>query len=227
MANDRTKAASGKRKAGAKPTVKRSKNAAADDLASRRQEAIAEKTEAGEPLDGTDAEVDIDLIIKKNRILDLRVRGATIRQISQRLSEDGMTGVSKSNVQKLLRAALDDAIADNKLSAKQLLQLELEKLDRQELALFPNLLQIADADRKLLAKLSNGTADSRTIQSVISKLGSDHVEKYSRSYERTLKLRLQLLGIAKPIKVDINPQHALAQLLGRKPEELPRGDLNS
>jgi len=225
MANRSTKAASGKRKAAAKPpkdeapavvetvtperpqaprktTKRRPKNAAADDLASRRQDAIAEKTAAGEPVDGTDAEVDVDLIIKKNRILDLRVRGATIRQISQRLAEDGLTGVSKSNVQKLLRAALDDAINDNELSAKQLLQLELEKLDRQELALSPNLLQIADADRKILASINKGTVSGRSIQAVLAKLGSDHVEKYSRAYERVLKLRVQLLGMAKPVKVE-------------------------
>ena len=231
MATRSTKAASGKRKAAAKPTAKpkkpRVKNAAADDLATRRREAIAEKTEAGEPIDGTDAEKESDLIIKKNRILDLRVRGATIRQISIRLTEDGLTGVSKSNVQKLLRAALDDAISDNKMSATQLLQLELEKLDRQELAIFPNLLQIADLDRQQLSRIANSRGTAKTVADSFQRLGSDHVEKYSRAYERVLKLRVQLLGMAKPQKVDVDFRGRLAKLTGLSPEDLPDGSSDS
>lgn len=252
MANRPTKAAPKRRKAAAKPTTKpskdeapaavetvtpkkprttkkpakrRPKNAAANDLAERRQEAIAEKAEAGEPVAETDAEQDIDLIIKKNRILDLRVRGATIRQISQRLEEDGLTGVKKSNVQKLLRAALDDAIDDNKLSAQQLLQLELEKLDRQELALFPNLLQLADIDRQQLGRITQGRGNARTVALALQKLGSDHVEKYSRSLERVLKLRVQLLSLAKPVKVEVSGENggpietAIRVILPKLPDE--------
>jgi hypothetical protein len=45
--------------------------------------------------------------------------------------------------------------------------------------------------------------------------------------ERIWKRRDSLLGLHKPTKVQVDTRETLAKLLGRSPEELPSGDLDS
>lgn len=137
---------------------------------------------------------------KKAKILDLTEGGASIRQISERLTSEGWTGCSRSNVGKLLKAALEDCADELKLKAKHYVTLELNKMRRAELAHFARFLNETDPDK--IAKLSSA------LSPVWRRIDA-------------------LLGLHKPVKIDLKPSEALAKLLGRNPEEFPSGDVES
>ncbi len=149
---------------------------------------------------------ELELIRKRNKILDLREMGASIRQIADQLAAQGEDGVSKTRVHELLVEALEDLLKTQRMKTRHYRQLEINKLDRAELAIFPKLLRAAESN--LL-------------------LNSDDIEKISRSLDRIWKRRDSLLGLNAPVKVDVNPREALAKLLGRNPEELPDGDADA
>lgn len=159
----------------------------------------------------------IEVVKRRIRVLELKEMGASIRQISQRLTDEALAefrtanpgvddpkaerkavrGCSPTRVQELLVEALEDLYRNQRLKTRHMVQLELNKMDRIELAHLSRLLK-------------STTPDS--------------IEKLSRALERVWKRRDALLGLHKPLKVELDPRQTLAKLLGRSPEELPDGD---
>lgn len=143
---------------------------------------------------------DLEILRKRNKIMDLRENGATIRQIAEHLTLQGEKGCSPTRVFELLVEGLEDIYKTQRLKAKHLVQLEINKLDRIELAHFNKLLTATSAD---------------------------DVEKYSRAFERIWKRRDAMLGLHKPQRIEVSARDNLAKLLGRSPEEIPDGDSDS
>ena len=137
---------------------------------------------------------------KKNLILDMRERGASIRDISKHFQDNGIKGSALATIHKHLVNALEDMLTHRRMKVKHVVQLELNKIDRVESAHFRRLLTSVDADS---------------------------IEKLSRAMERVWRRRDALLGLHKPLKVQIDPRETLAKLLGTKPEDLPNGDSDS
>lgn len=92
---------------------------------------------------------------RRLRALDLRKAGATLHQIA------AQTGVSHEQARKDLQRAMADLLAEQNASAEELRALELERLERLHLALWPQatqghqgavdrLLRIAERRAKLL-----------------------------------------------------------------------------
>ena len=166
-----------------------------EDVSDHAEAAIAET-----PKKPTRNQIRISVLDKMDKILDLTEMGASIRQISVRLREQGYTGTSRSNVAKLLKKALDSQAKDVNLKAKHHVQIALNKMQRIELAHYTKLLNATDPDA---------------------------IEKLSRALERVWKRQDALLGTHKPVKVRVDAREALAKLLGKTPEELPSGDSDS
>lgn len=143
---------------------------------------------------------DLPKIIKRNKIADLYDGGASIRQISAHLREQGMAGVGPTSVFNHLQESLEEEYSKLRLKARHMVQAELRKLQRVELAHFKRLCDATDAD---------------------------DIEKLSRAMERVWKRKDSLLGLHKPVKIDLGTNEHLAKILGRKPEELPSGDAES
>lgn len=146
---------------------------------------------------------DIEIIERRNKILDLRTQGASIRQISEQLRAKGENGASVARVHQLLVDALEDLHVKQSIKTHHHVQLELIKLDRKELALFGNLVRLADLDSSLLKDISQAAkSDDASFLLTLLKKGfnADEIEKYSRSIERIWKYRSSLLGLAKPTK---------------------------
>lgn len=228
MASRPTKAASGQRKAAAKPAANAAEMPVVETIAAKRKAGIDAKSKAGKkPTVKTKAETIADKEIRKARILDLAMLGSTVRQISERLTADKLTGVSKSSVHNLLTEALDDAKKENLEKAEHLLQLELEKIKKLEIAIMPNMVRIADIDRRVLQKLTAGEVDPVAAVMLMDKLQSDHFEKYSRSLERLHRRYDQLTGIAKPQKVEHSGENggpietAIRVILPKLPDDNP------
>lgn len=160
---------------------------------------------------------ELEIIYRRNKILDLRETGASIRQISEHLISDGAKnlmdgdpdltiekarakarkGLSPTMVHEHLAAALEDLYKTQRLKTKHLVVIEINKMERVELAHFTRLLR---------------------------ETNPDSIEKLSRALERVWKRRDALLGLHKPLKIQIDPRETLAKLLGKSPEELPDGD---
>lgn len=149
---------------------------------------------------GRNRSKEAELLVKRDKILDLATGGASIRQIAEHLAELGFEGVSRSRVHQLLVEALDDLHETQRMKTRHYLQLELGKLNRVELAHFNKLLKADDAD---------------------------HIEKLSRAMSRVWDRRDSLLGLRKPIEVKVDPRETLAKLIGVRPEDLPSGDADS
>lgn len=139
-------------------------------------------------------------IARNKRIHELAIGGAVIRQISTQLTKAGWPGASRSNVSKVLKKCLQISEKDADLTINERRRLELEKLDQAELMHFTRFL-----------RETNPTA----------------AEKLSQIMDRIWRRRDNIEGLHKPIKVDIDPQKTLAKLLGRDPQELPSGDVES
>ncbi len=146
---------------------------------------------------------ELDVIRRRNKVLDLRTNGASIRQISELLSAQGEEGCSPTRIHQLLVEALEDMHKHQRMKVRHYQQLELNKIDRAELAIFPRLLKVADMD---------------------TLVDADGIEKLSRSIDRLWKRRDALLGLHKPQEIKVDARETLARLLGRKPEDLPDGD---
>lgn len=82
----------------------------------------------------------------RNRILALREGGATIRQISDRLTEDGEKDCAPTTVFNHLQAGLDELMTEYLLNTKQFVQLRLNQMYRVELAHYRRLCEATDAD---------------------------------------------------------------------------------
>lgn len=168
---------------------------------------------------------EIEIVRRRDKILDLKENGASIRQISDLLIRDRVRelivlnplmpenvaefeaakGLSPTRIHQLLMEALDDLHKNQRLKVEQHVALELRKLERAELAIFGNMQRIGDLDKNLLRALMDATK-THDIASLlaIAKHGfySDDIEKYTRSLERIWKRRDTLLGLNKPIKVE-------------------------
>jgi hypothetical protein len=154
----------------AKPIAK--KPPAKKPIAKKRKPTAKKPKPKAAPLHAPDAK-ELELIKRREKILDLREGGASIRQISEHLTAQGVEGCSPTRVHELLAEALDDMLKNQRLKTKQIVQLEINKLDRVELTVSPKLLKATDADS---------------------------IEKLSRSMERVWKRRDALLGLTKPEK---------------------------
>lgn len=146
----------------------------------------------------------LEMFRRRERVLELREGGASIRQIAEHLNREaitnGMKTVTYQTVFNDLVAALEDLHENQRMKTKHLVQLQINKLDRLDLAHFSKLLAVQDADS---------------------------FEKWTRGFERIWKRYDSLLGLHKPVKVELDPRQTLAKLLGRSPEELPNGDSES
>lgn len=148
------------------------------------------------------------ILARQDRVIDLRAGGASIRQISEHLTAEFLKdnpdkkpkGFSRGQVHNDLEAGLNRLHEKEHLKVKQMVQLELVKLDKLELAHFTKF-----------------QAASKP----------DDIEKLSRAFERIWKHRAALTGIYKPQKIELSARAALAKLLGKDPEELPNGDSDS
>lgn len=168
--------------------------AAKTDRSKPGQKAVVEPTPIADPVFADKPgrnQLTITKQQKKDRILELTEMGASIRQISDRLTEAGWTGCSRSNVGKLLKESIDGAIEENQLKAAHYVELEIRKERRKELSLMANLLRLAEADATLLKD-----------DAIRGSKHADAVDKYSRSLERVTKRIDSLLGLHKPVKVE-------------------------
>lgn len=168
----------------------------------------------------------IEIERHREKILELRAHGASIKQISDRLKDeytaevmaanpgisydeaqaivlDGTFGVSKSQVHRILEDALNDFRATNLSKVEDYVTLELYKLDQEELSIFSNLKRIAEIDRNTLKAFTASVERGDVVLSQsLAKQGfySDDVDKYSKSMERIRKNRYALLGLNKPVR---------------------------
>ncbi|CAN5507832.1 hypothetical protein BH10ACI2_BH10ACI2_04200 [soil metagenome] len=127
---------------------------------------------------------------KMDKILDLTEGGASIRQISERLTELGWKGVSRSQVGLLLKKALEQGMAQIDLKAKHHIELALRKEGKKELALLPNYLRLLDEDRRCIQE----TGKSKNYAAI---------KNYGEALERVTKRIDALLGNTKPAKVEV------------------------
>ncbi|MGE3467698.1 MAG: hypothetical protein AB7J13_12275 [Pyrinomonadaceae bacterium] len=163
----------------------------------------------------------------RDKVLDLYEMGASIRQIAERLQSQGEKNCSRSTVHNLILEGLDDIRKNLTLRHEQLVQRELNKLDKMELALLPNVMRLAESDSEFIRNGWKGDGIPPTgILKGVSR-NADEIEKLTRAIDRIWKRRDSLLGLHKPLKVDIDPRKSLAKLLGRDPEEFPDGDPDS
>jgi hypothetical protein len=171
----------------AKKTVSRPKPAALRKPAKpRKPKAKTEKKPAHAP-----DPKELAIIRRRDKILDLRETGASIRQISAHLIAQGEEeGCSPSRVHEILVEGLEDLMKNQRLKTQHFVQLELNKLDRNELALLPNLLRLAEKDKESITNLGRPSY-------------ADAIEKYSRSIERIWKRRDTLLGLNKQ-KIEVS-----------------------
>jgi hypothetical protein len=192
----------------------------------RRRPASKKRTKKPSHLRAAEIRKDIELVRKRTRILELKETGAGIRQISELLTRERMEqlleehpamprdvaeyeaakGNSRSRVHQLLAEALEDLWSTQRLTAKHMVELELAKLERNEVAVQPNLLRMAELDRNLLKQIERSArdGDGGLLLSRLLEHGfhADEVEKYSRVLERIWKRRDSLLGLNKPVKVE-------------------------
>jgi hypothetical protein len=122
----------------------------------------------------------LKILMRRDRVLDLREGGASIRQIAEHINrentEKGEKTVAFQTIFNDLVAVLDDLHKSQTLKTKHMVVLQLRKLERAELAHFGKFLKA-------------GTADE--------------AEKYSRAMERIWKRYDNLAGIARPEKVEL------------------------
>ena len=85
---------------------------------------------------------DPSAVERRAQALELRKRGMSYRQIGQEL------GVSRNTAHKYVTAELDELRAETRVSAEQLRDLELERLDQYLARLQP---KIEDGDEKAIA----------------------------------------------------------------------------
>lgn len=142
-------------------------------MATRGKKGTSAKTK---PADGPNHAVtakEMSSFEKRNLILDLRENGASIRAISDHFATRGIAGGSVGNIHKHLVRALEDMLKNQRMKAKHIVQLELNKLDRVELAHFSRLLTSVEPDS---------------------------IEKLSRALGVVWRRRDSLLGLNKPVK---------------------------
>jgi hypothetical protein len=165
----------------------------------------------------------LSVVLKRQKILALHEQGATITQISQHLKDQGLSGVSRGMVHLHLSAILEEESTTLRLKARHFIQLELNKLSKQELSIAGNAVRLAEIDTEIIKKLSTAVKadDWLTAKNLIGALNADGVEKYSRSLERIWKRRDAIMGTHKPQKVELSARESLAKLLGKKAEDIP------
>lgn len=124
----------------------------------------------------TKAQKTIGMQAKLDQILKFAIQGDSIRQISERMPEAGFTkGVSRANVGKLLKKALETSADRLTLKAKHHVTLELEKM--------------REIERTHLRKLVNAR-------------NPDDINKLMSAISRIWTRRDALLGLNKPTKIE-------------------------
>ncbi len=138
----------------------------------------------------------------RDKVLDLYEMGASIRQIAERLQSQGEKNCSRGTVHNLILEGLDDIRKNLTLRQEQMVQRELNKLDKLELALLPNLMRLAESDSEFIRHgwKGEGLPPAGILRGVSR--NADEIDKLSRSIERIWKRRDGLLGLQKPLAVE-------------------------
>lgn len=152
------------------------------------------------PHDTTSNETKLATLALRDKILDGAALGMTVRQIAAKLTADGEKGCSRSSVHKHLSEGLEDIRKNLRLKHSHLIELELQKLQKVEAA---------------------------HLQKLVNAREPDDINKLTQAISRIWQRRDAILGLHKPIKLDMKPNELLAKLLGRSPEEFPSGDVES
>lgn len=100
-------------------------------------------------------QADTERLRKRQKILNLREQGATIRQISEQMIANGETGCSPKSVFDHLVAALNDLTEKYTLNVKQFAQIRLNQMYRVELSHYKRLCD-HDLSADNFEKLSRG-----------------------------------------------------------------------
>jgi hypothetical protein len=89
----------------------------------------------GRPKGQTKAQI-IAEAAKTKRALELQIRGFSYSAISDQMISEGFEGISKTRAFQLVKAALEEAVADQKDAAKRLVALEMLRLDEMTKGLY-------------------------------------------------------------------------------------------
>lgn len=144
-----------------------------------------------------------EIVIGERRelVVDLRKKGASIRQIAKLLKQRGFEHHSIGTVYADLEAELAERAKRRLKKTDSLAALELEKIDNWEFAI-----------STMLEK--EGVYPEIKIAVVNSLI---RVQNQRDKFER----------ITKPVEIKINASEALAKLLGKRPEDFPSNESSS
>jgi hypothetical protein len=78
----------------------------------------------GRPIGQTKAQI-IEGSKKTKRALELQIRGFSYSAISDQMEAEGFTGIGKTRAFQLVKAALEEAVSEQKEAAGRLLSLEM------------------------------------------------------------------------------------------------------
>lgn len=162
---------------------------------SRKKKPARSKKETAAFITRPTPEEEIVIGERRELVVDLRKKGASIRQIAKLLKQRGFEHHSIGTVHADLEAELAERAKRRLNKTDSLAALELEKLDNWEFAISPLLEQAGVYPEVKIA--------------VVRALAL--VQNQRDKFER----------ITKPVEIKINASEALAKLLGRKPEDFP------
>jgi len=77
---------------------------------------------------------------REDLCLELYTAGSSYRQISDHLATKGYEGCSKSNVGNDIASAIKRSREESKIKGKQIVEVELQRLNKMTLALWPRLM---------------------------------------------------------------------------------------